>query len=583
MSESPTPRRALPDDQRSKKPLIIGGAVVAAAAVTAADIAIGTRGGSSGAVAGATASASPSASAVVKPSNACEDSITLAVDPVWFDAMTAVSKSWPSGSKDGCNPIALDPKDSSEIAASGLGEDVAWIPEDATWAVQAKDSKLKVAKPVVVGNSPLVIVNQPDAAKSLGQPLNPKTLAQMLTAQRTWAQHGHTDWGTLKLVLPKVDTTVAGAAAFGSLANQAATLAPVAAPAGIATPQQTSMAKVQQRLVAQVATKDVTDSLGTNPADASGITPASPRTGVTTEALALADGGAQASLLDGRSGLQMSVVDPSGNETVKKFSTWLTTTEGQKALAAAGVRTATQTPDAAALGKIGLPAQGPKVVPNDIKNLMGARQLLAASSKRTAAMLVLDTSGSMAQPLDGTSPMRKIDIVLQMALSGWSAWPPGMATGLMTFNATNDASERTMINTVVPLMRTDSSAWVKASKQYQGALKQVQVTGGTPLYQAIAQSQDYMKMNYVEGMSNKLIVVTDGSSQDAAGEPTLDALLAKLPKTPDEKKPIQVIYLALGADADFEALQKIAKATNQTAVQISSMAELTQKMPLLFS
>ena len=86
-----------------------------------------------------------------------------------------------------------------------------------------------------------------------------------------------------------------------------------------------------------------------------------------------------------------------------------------------------------------------------------------AATSYLPVLVVLDTSGSMAQPLDGTSPMRKIDIVLQMALSGWSAWPPGMATGLMTFNATNDASERTMINTVVPLMRTDSSAWVKAS------------------------------------------------------------------------------------------------------------------------
>lgn len=58
-------------------------------------------------------------------------------------------------------------------------------------------------------------------------------------------------------------------------------------------------------------------------------------------------------------------------------------------------------------------------------------------------------------------------------------------------------------------------------------------------------------------------------------------LMEVLPKEPDPERPIKVTYVALGPDADFAALQRIAQATGQTAMRVNSVDELQTKMTQL--
>lgn len=575
MSKS-KPRHAV-DEPKGVRAWLAAGAV-AAITLSGGTIALARHlesGDSRAQAAGNASSSSPSGPSSTSSASptACHSS-HVAVDPAWRTSLAKALDSWPDKGPSECPAVVLDPVQSATVASAGLSGATAWVPEDPAWLASTKDATLKALKPTVLGSSPLVVVNPAEAAKAFKVPMDATTLTPLLVLKETWANHGHSDWGRLKLVLPDPNSSVAGASAFGQLSSRGAT-------ASAAVPAQFAMAATQQRIVELTSIDKVTSSLAANPADANGLTPAGPRTGVTTEALALESTGASASYLDRASAIALSLVNPGKDEKVNGLGTWLASPEGRAALAGAGVRTEDQAPKPESLATLGLDGKVDHPRTPQPADVAKARGLLAATSARSAAMLVLDTSGSMANPLPGGTE-RKIDIVLKMALQGWEQWPPGMATGLMTFHSTNDDAMAPKVETLVPLMRNDSAQWVKAGSQFKGALNGITVSGGTPLYQAILGAYAYQQKAYVEGMPNKLVIVTDGRSEDAAGEPSLDALLAKLPRTPDPKHPIKVIYVALGQDADIETLQKIAAATGQQAVQVTSMADLQQKMGILF-
>lgn len=194
--------------------------------------------------------------------------------------------------------------------------------------------------------------------------------------------------------------------------------------------------------------------------------------------------------------------------------------------------------------------------------------------------LVLDTSGSMQEPLGPGGP-RRIDAVTRLALGSWDSWPPGMANGLITFNSSNDAAQKPNVQTVVPLERDTTKAWMAARPKYQQALMTMQTGGGTPLYEAIATAWRHNTTNFQAGLDNRIFVITDGRNEDAKGSLNWKQLMKALPKEPDPERPIKVTCVALGPDADFAALQKLAQATNQTAMQVNSVDELQTKMTQL--
>lgn len=561
MSNEKTPRRAEPDG-RSRAPVLVSTAILGTLALGAGVFVVANQG-----------------SEASSGNQTCAQASRIAVDPAWSAAVTKAAAAYHDKSKTSCE-ITVTEEDSASVAKKGLTDQAAWIPEDPAWLEQSQG--LTGASAVDVATSPLVLVTRTEDAKALGTPLPKATLMKMLSGEQTWVDHGHADWGKFRLLLPTVNSTVAGAAAFGSLTEMAgASASSQISPIGGTTPASLAQAKVQQRLVPQVPLKDVTSKLGVVESDATAVNPAASRTGVTTEVLALDVKDVQATYLDTHSGLTMSVVNASNSKEVSDFTTWLQSADGQKALASAGARTLTQKPDADKVKALGLPATAPRVGDNTVEEMTAARTLLAATSRRTAAFSVLDISGSMAQPLDSNTSMSKLDLMVKTTMGVWGSFPDGMATGLMTFHATADQAEKPVIQTVLPLTRNDSLTWVTDGTQMQQALANIKPEGGTPLYQATLAGMAYMQKNYMPGMNNTLLVITDGASQDAADEPSLEQFLAKMPKQ-DPKKPIKVMYVAFGADADYSSLQKIAKATNQKAVKITSAAELQAMLPLLF-
>lgn len=574
--EDQHPRRALTEEKPNRRPYLVAAGVALALTATGSIYAL-TRPDAGNDSANAATPQLPQN----EPSAArqgCSGSATLAVDPAWVSVVQTAANSWAVSQEDDCNPIVVKATTTAQVVQSGLKDVQGWIPEDPV-LLASGPSVARTAETTTLGSSPLVLAMPSEAYNAIGGKASGDTLRKMMTLESSWANFNHPDWGWFKLVLPNVNQTVSGAAGFNSLAQLTSRGAPPPTNPATASTDSKNMAKVEQRLVAQVPVDQVTNSLDAHKEDANARTPAGPRAGVTTLALAMdSDKGLRATWLNPTAGVSMALARTSDDENVKGFADWLATDEGKQALAKEGLVAGSQQPAGEALEALGLSGAAPVATANKAASLDMARQLLAAFSVRQSNMLLLDTSGSMAEPL-GNTPGRRIDSVLAMTQTSWAEWPPGSMTGIMTFNASNDLSQRPQIKLLAPLHSdlTPQGAKIRAGmKSSMGS--GLQVTGGTPLYEAILKGWQYTTANYQPNRVNRLVVVTDGSNQDSSSKVTLTSLLGALPPRPDSRKPVQLLLVALGPDADYAVLKQIADATGQRAVQVNSVQDLGVKM-----
>jgi Ca-activated chloride channel family protein len=87
--------------------------------------------------------------------------------------------------------------------------------------------------------------------------------------------------------------------------------------------------------------------------------------------------------------------------------------------------------------------------------------------------------------------------------------------------------------------------------------------GDTALYESTLAAFHDRNAKYAAGKLNRIILLTDGRNDnpdDPAGI-TLEQLVASLRARYDPKRPVQIITIAYGADADPGPLRQIAEAT----------------------
>jgi Ca-activated chloride channel family protein len=70
-----------------------------------------------------------------------------------------------------------------------------------------------------------------------------------------------------------------------------------------------------------------------------------------------------------------------------------------------------------------------------------------------------------------------------------------------------------------------------------------------------------MTRNYTPGRLNEVVLLTDGKNDDP-GSTSQQALVAKLREEYDPAKPVRLITIAFGAEADTAALREISAATH---------------------
>ncbi|WP_432560522.1 substrate-binding domain-containing protein [Granulicoccus sp. GXG6511] len=510
----------------------------------------------------------------------CPEHATVLVDPSLLAVMDKAVNDYGEGLGAGCVPITLVSRPSPVVAEKGLGGADAWIPEARVWQERAQAPDVAEAPAYSIGWSPIVLVAPHAMTDALdGTSLTGDTLVDLITARATFADHGHPEWGRLKLVLPAPAESTIGALGFLSLAHQVAGGQRLPDSPTSATGDQRLMASVQWRTVAEVPPAEVSEHLAPDPSDAPIALGVGPRIGVTTEAVALSQA-AQHDLnawhIDGaRSGVRIALIG-GGTPQTDGFVRWLSAPEGRSALLDAGLRVGDRAPTAEHLRAIGLPDEGvSEPTPLPPTTMTDAAQAWAAFSHRAATFTVVDGSAWMGDEL-GDSGVRKIDAITAAATESWSTWPPGSVTGLMTFHTW--ANGDPAFHEITPLQSTSTPEFLANMADNLHEFEHIRPSGGSPLYEAIWTAYAQMERDYRPGFTNTVIVASSGFNGGSNSTMTADQLIERI-NASDPSKRINLGLVVLGTDADFATVERIAEQTGNRAWLVREPEDAARVLP----
>ncbi|MGL4745381.1 MAG: substrate-binding and vWA domain-containing protein [Dermatophilaceae bacterium] len=228
------------------------------------------------------------------------------------------------------------------------------------------------------------------------------------------------------------------------------------------------------------------------------------------------------------------------------------------------------------------PALGPEkgVLPTQPKNELQppsaevTDSVLAswAQLRKTANVLTLvDVSGSMGDPVAG-SDTSKLSAASDAIADSLALFTDNDEVGLWTFSdaaSGPDYTERVSIGPMSgPIDRSDRRSALT------DAAKSLEPQGDTALYNSLAAAYRTVGSRYRENRINAVVLLTDGRN-DTSGGLGLNALLAQVERT-YPTKPVHIITIGYGPDADNTTLARIAQATEGAAYQASTTADLAK-------
>lgn len=510
----------------------LGGVVVLAAGTTAAVLAAGAHGHKS----------------VAAPNCSGEVSVPVLAAPTLQAPVAAVADQWNAShpSVHGRCVRAIVTALDSAAATKTLASDTTptlWIPDSTLWA-----GKLAAGSPALtsavqvdasIGTSPLVVAAAPAKAAAFGA-----------AAQSGWAGILA---GPAQVTVTDPTTTSAGALVLGLSAQN--DTAPGAA------------AKLVGLFVRLQA--------GVLPDSTAGLTalrakPASAPAFVTSEQdVFLANRGKPAPVVSAvyPSGptpmLDFPMVrvvpaesDPDVAAAMALFEPQLTTRAARSRLAAAGLRDPSGTSLAPDSTTTGTSSQRITPAPTTITPAQqaAALHLWSAAAQPSQLLAAVDVSGSMAD--DSGNGESKIQVVTAAAETAMTLVPDDWTMGLWTFSLHPEPA--TDWTELVPLgpVKTQRAALTNA-----GASLPTGVGGNTGLYDTALAAFEDVSAHYDPASVNVVAVLTDGADvdPDSVGLPTL---LSRLKAEYNPSKPVHIVTIGFGADADASALKQISEATH---------------------
>jgi Mg-chelatase subunit ChlD len=178
-------------------------------------------------------------------------------------------------------------------------------------------------------------------------------------------------------------------------------------------------------------------------------------------------------------------------------------------------------------------------------------------------LAVVDTSGSMKFPAGASSRMV---LAHQAGLIALAAFPPASSIGLWQFGYQLGGPEQDW-REVVP---TRKLADVADGRDQKTILKEGFGTiasmpgGATGLYDTVLGAYRAAQAGYEPGRVNSVVLLTDGFNEDPMSI-TLGDLVAQLTALRDPARPIVLITVGIGPDADQAVLRQIAGAVGGRA------------------
>ncbi|MGY1795464.1 VWA domain-containing protein [Geodermatophilus sp. SYSU D00525] len=211
----------------------------------------------------------------------------------------------------------------------------------------------------------------------------------------------------------------------------------------------------------------------------------------------------------------------------------------------------------------GVQEQAPEVLPVDAEQVQGLLAELARLAAPSRLLTVIDVSQSMEAPAgDGT----RATLARDAAKSALTLIPGTSSIGLWVFayqlQGVQDWVELTPIRALED--EVDGGTQRDALDEQLDSLPGRLSPGGTGLFDTALAAVRAAREQYDPNAVSSVVLVTDGTNEDSSGI-ALDQLVQTLQDEADPQRPVKVIGVALGPDADVAALEQIAQATGGAA------------------
>ena len=428
---------------------------------------------------------------------------------------------------------ALDPESLPDV----------WVPDSSLWALRAGETEL--TEEGSLGSSPVVLATSRAVADAEGWTDEPPTWAEALTTDRDVA-------------VPDLAGSAEGIAALTALRGSL----------GGGEDADNGVVEVVLSAARSGSSADALEAGGQGAEDAA-LVPVSEQTVYAAHA-----GDADSSLVavypsEGSPVLDYPVFrvaagDGQQQEAVDAVVAALTSDAARTAAMEAGFRSTDGAAPPAAGEESGIREESPQQVeldPAEVGGLLGRLTSLAAPSRILA---VLDVSKSMEAPAgNGT----RATLARDAARTTLSLVPGEYALGLWFF-AYHLAGDQDWAE-LVPIRKLDTDVDGQTQRQLLDAqaatLPERLAPGGTGLYDTTLAAVRAARANYDPSAVNSVLLMTDGTNEDDERGLTEESLLSTLTAEADPSRPIKVIGVALGPDADLSALERIAEATGGAA------------------
>ncbi|MGW0805648.1 substrate-binding domain-containing protein [Nonomuraea sp. NPDC002799] len=262
--------------------------------------------------------------------------------------------------------------------------------------------------------------------------------------------------------------------------------------------------------------------------------------------------------------------DPGVQKAAADFKQNLSTESAKKILREAGFRdTDGKAGDALSKDKGFTPETPAALDPPDGATVARMVQTWSRLNLGTRLLTLLDVSGTMALPVPGTT-MTRMQAINKIATEGLGLFPAASEMGLWTFSTHLDGKGKDWkeLVSVGPLSESVDGTLRKETLARNFSQVEAKATGDTGLNDTVKAAYGQLTKSYQEDKINTLLILTDGAGNDDPDGGVKNAeLLQYLKKTYNAKRPISILLIAFGPEAEKgkEQMDALAKSTGGEA------------------
>lgn len=263
----------------------------------------------------------------------------------------------------------------------------------------------------------------------------------------------------------------------------------------------------------------------------------------------------------------------------ERFETLLSEPDALRALTAAGFRAPHRPAPPATVRRAGgsspqpvdaSPAPSPSAP--DLQKLGLLWQITVQSARITT---VVDVSGSMATAVPGAGGRTRLDVTRASLEQALGQFTDRDEIGLWRFSTLLDGSRDYQQLVDTGQLGEKAAGGGTRRDRLDAAFRALRPVpdGSTGLYDTSLAVYRQATASYVAGKFNAVVILTDGANEDP-GSISLDALTSELKTLGDPRRPVPLIAIAVGPDADEAACDRITRATGGAAYRVSDPAQI---------